>query len=66
MIEFEVKDMAGNECANTIIRVVKETAPTASVQIDLPRHMVRISGVSGTEDIERAIREVGYTPRLQK
>lgn len=66
MIEFEVKDMAGNECANTIIRVVKETAPAASVQVDVPGHMVRISGVSNTEEIERAIREVGYTPRLHQ
>lgn len=66
MIEFEVKNMTGDACANTIIRVVKETAPAASVQVDRPHHIVRISGVFNTEDIERAIREVGYTPRLIK
>ena len=66
MIEFEVKDMTCSECVNTITRVVKETVPTASVQVDLPGHLVRISGVSNPEEIERAIREVGYTPKLHQ
>nr|WP_321329745.1 heavy-metal-associated domain-containing protein [Alcaligenes faecalis] len=65
MIEFEVKDMTCGHCVDTITRVVKETAPTASVRIDLPAHLVRIDGESNAEVIERAIREVGYTPVLK-
>lgn len=65
MIEFEVKDMTCGHCVDTITRVVKETAPTASVAIDLPTHLVRINGVLNADLIERAIREVGYTPVLK-
>ncbi|MCI2810937.1 MULTISPECIES: heavy-metal-associated domain-containing protein [Alcaligenaceae] len=65
MIEFEVKDMTCGHCVDTITRVVKETAPTASVHIDLPQHLVRVDGVSGSGALERAIREVGYTPVLK-
>lgn len=65
MIEFEVKDMTCGHCVDTIRRVVNETAPTASVDIDLPAHLVRIDGVPNADAIERAIREVGYTPVLK-
>ncbi|TFL13492.1 copper chaperone [Pusillimonas caeni] len=65
MIEFEVKDMTCGHCVETITRVVKETAPTASVSIDLPAHLVRVDGELNAEVIERAIREVGYTPVLK-
>lgn len=65
MTEFEVKDMTCGHCVDTITRVVNETAPTASVAIDLPTHLVRIDGVFNADVIERAIREVGYTPTLK-
>ena len=65
MIAFEVKDMTCGHCVETITRVVKETAPTASVSIDLPTHLVRIDGNFDSDVIERAIREVGYTPVLK-
>lgn len=65
MIEFDVKDMTCAHCVGTITRVVKETAPTACVDIDLSTHLVRIDGVSSSDAIERAIREVGYTPVLK-
>ncbi len=65
MIEFEVKDMTCGHCVETITRVLKETAPTASFDIDLSAHSVRIDGVFNADLIERVIREVGYTPVLK-
>lgn len=65
MIEFEVKDMTCNHCVNTITRVIKETVPSANVGVDLPAHLVRVEGVPNADSIERAIREVGYTPVLK-
>lgn len=65
MIEFKVKEMTCSECADIITRVIKETAPAASVHVDLSDRLVRIDGVSGPDEIERVIREVGYTPKLQ-
>ncbi|PLC48598.1 heavy metal transporter [Pollutimonas subterranea] len=65
MIEFEVKDMTCGHCVHTIARAIKETVPTASVHIDLPQHLVRVDGATNLDVIERAIREVGYTPVLK-
>jgi copper chaperone len=65
MIEFQVKDMTCGHCVDTITRVVKETVPMASVRIDLPHHLVRIDGAPDSDAVERAIREVGYTPVLK-
>lgn len=66
MIEFEVKNMTCAHCVETITRVVKETVPEATVRIDLPQHLVRIEGGSDIEALERAIRQVGYTPMLKQ
>ncbi|TKR53359.1 heavy-metal-associated domain-containing protein [Allopusillimonas ginsengisoli] len=66
MIEFEVKNMTCGHCVETITRVVKETAPKASVRIDLSQHLVRIDGESDVDAIQRAIRQVGYTPMLKQ
>lgn len=65
MIEFKIKEMIGEDCAKTITRVIKETAPAASIQIDLPNRLVRVDGISDVGEIERVIREVGYTPWLR-
>ena len=62
MIEFKIKDMIGEDCAKTITRVIKETVPAASIQRDLQNHVVRVDGISDVDEIERVIREVGYTP----
>lgn len=66
MIEFEVKDMTCTECADIITRVIKETAPAAAVHVDLSGRLVRIGGISSPNEIERVIREVGYTPKLNQ
>ena len=62
MIEYEIKDMTCSHCTSTITRVVNETAPAATVSIDLPNHRVKIDGEYDADLLERAIREAGYTP----
>lgn len=62
MIEYEIKDMTCNHCTSTITRVINETAPGATVSIDLPNHRVKVDGEYNAALLERAISEAGYTP----
>jgi copper chaperone len=62
MIEFEVKDMTCGHCVSTITRAIKESVPSADVAVELDSHRITIHGAPSAADIERAIREVGYTP----
>jgi copper chaperone len=62
MLEFTVQDMTCGHCASTVTKAVKSVEPNAAVDIDLDRHVVRISGVADALAVEEAIREAGYTP----
>ncbi|KAA0892530.1 heavy-metal-associated domain-containing protein [Pusillimonas sp. ANT_WB101] len=65
MIEFEVNNMSCHHCVETITRAVKEAVPGARVDINLPEKIVRIEGASDIDVLQRAIREVGYTPTIK-
>ncbi len=64
MIAFEVQDMTCGHCVSTITKAVKATDPGARVEIDLPRHLVRIEpAAADAQELSDAIREAGYTPQ---
>lgn len=65
MTEFEVKDMTCGHCAGTITSAIKQMAPGATIEIDLPSHLVRVDGAPDAALIEQAIREAGYAPRIR-
>jgi copper chaperone len=65
MTVFEVKDMTCGHCASTITAAVQQTAPAATIEIDLPSHSVRVDGAPDPALIEQAIREAGYTPQIK-
>lgn len=62
MLQFEVNDMTCGHCVRAITAAVKGAAPAATVEIDLPGHLVRVGGAPEGDKIEAAIREAGYTP----
>lgn len=63
MITFDVQDMSCGHCASTITRAVQRVDAAAAVQIDLPGHRVDVTpAAADAGQIERAIREAGYTP----
>jgi copper chaperone len=62
MLEFMVQDMTCGHCAGRVTKAVKSIEPQASVDIDLDRRVVKVSGASNTQEVEAAIREAGYTP----
>ena len=63
MITFEVNDMTCGHCVSSITQAVKAIDEDAQVQIDLPRHLVKIEpGSSDAEALGNAITDSGYTP----
>ena len=63
MIDFEVQDMSCGHCVGAITRAVHAVDAEARVEVDLPRHRVRI--VPARADaamLAGAIEEAGYTP----
>lgn len=60
-VTFTVADMSCSHCVGTITKALAEALPDAAVDIDLPRHLVRVSGDAAKA--ADAIREAGYTPQ---
>jgi copper chaperone CopZ len=64
MIAFEVQDMTCGHCVSTITKAVQATDPGARVEVDLPRHLVRIEpAAADARALSDAISEAGYTPQ---
>jgi copper chaperone len=62
MIAFKVSDMTCGHCVSTITKAVKELDGTATLDISLPEHLVRVESKATREDLQHAIAEAGYTP----
>jgi copper chaperone len=63
MIAFQVDDMTCGHCVGTITRAVQALDANARLDIDLPRHLVRIEpAAADATALGRAIEQAGYTP----
>lgn len=63
MVTFEVNDMTCGHCVSAITKALRATDQGAIVEIDLPKHRVRLEPVSaGAGDFAAAIKDAGYTP----
>jgi len=65
MTSFQVIDMTCNHCVKSITTSVHSVAPDAGVLCDVAAHTVTVTGVHDRQQVERAIKEAGYTPVLQ-
>lgn len=63
MLQFKVEDMTCGHCVATITRAVQQVDRQATVEADLPNHIVRIEAATDGKTVEQAIREAGYTPQ---
>ncbi|MDR3411719.1 MAG: heavy-metal-associated domain-containing protein [Formivibrio sp.] len=61
MIEFRVDDMTSNLCAGTIADAIKTIDQDALVEVNLSEKIVRVDSILAADDIEAAIRNLGYT-----
>jgi len=66
MSQFLVPDMTCGHCVKAITAAVTEADPTATLQIDLPSHVVSVSSQTLSDDaLLETLREAGYSPTLQ-
>jgi len=62
MLEFDVQSMTCGHCVSAVTQAVKATDPDAKVDVDLPRHKVRVETKAPRETIAAALSEAGYQP----
>ena len=60
MIELVLPDMTCGHCVKSVTATVQQVDPAATVQIDLPTHMVRIESRQPAERFTAALSEEGY------
>ncbi|KAB0584217.1 heavy-metal-associated domain-containing protein [Ideonella dechloratans] len=66
MSQFLVPDMTCGHCVKAITAAVTAADPTATLQIDLPSHVVSVSSQTLSDDaLLETLREAGYSPTLQ-
>ncbi len=60
MIELTLPDMTCGHCVKAVTRAVQQLDPTASVQVDLPQHRVKITTAQPADVVKAALAEEGY------
>lgn len=60
MIELKLPTMTCGHCVRTVTQAVHEVDATATLDIDLPTHRVRIESQQPKEAFVRALAEEGY------
>jgi len=63
MYQFNVEDMTCGHCVSRVTKAVKAVDPQALVDISLRDKRVNVRSSAAQDEIVRAIREAGYTPR---
>jgi copper chaperone len=64
-MKFLINDMTCGHCVGLITKTVEALDPRASVEINLPAHLVSITSNVASTSIGEAIKAAGYTPILQ-
>jgi len=64
-MKFEVQDMTCAHCVSRITQTVKDLDASATVEIDLESKQVKISSQLSPDDVQQAIAEAGFSPRLK-
>ena len=60
---FKVEDMTCGHCVKTITNAIKEKYPSADVNIELDKHLVKVKGVADKASLADIMKEEGYTPQ---
>jgi copper chaperone len=60
MIELTLPDMTCGHCVKTVTRTVQQVDATATLEIDLPSHRVKIVSPKPAEAFKAALGEEGY------
>ena len=60
---FKVEDMECAHCVKTITESIKAQFPSSNVDVELDKHLVKITGVADKSALAAIITEAGYTPK---
>ena len=63
MVTFVVPDMTCGHCVKTITQAVRQAAPDATLEFDLPAHYVKAAPDALADKVEAAIHAAGYAPK---
>ena len=61
-ITLSVPDMSCSHCQMTIEERLKRLSGVDRVVVNLDKQTVEVDGNVGSEDVQQAIRDAGYTP----
>ncbi len=62
MIELTLPTMTCGHCVRTVTDTLKKLDPAAAVEIDLPRHAVRVDTARSEAEVRYALTDEGYAP----
>ena len=62
MIEMTLPAMTCGHCVRSVTETVQRIDPQATLQIDLPSHLVQIDSAQPAEVFAAALAEEGYAP----
>jgi copper chaperone len=64
-MEFTVPDMSCGGCANAITRAVTSLDPAATLEVDVPVKIVKVTSTLAAEQLIEAIEAAGFHPSLR-
>lgn len=61
-MEFEIPDMTCGGCANAIKRAVTQLDPAATLDVDVPVKIVKVTSTQSSQRIIEVIEAAGFHP----
>ena len=62
MLELTLPNMTCGHCVAVVTQAIQQVDPQAQVEVDLPKHRVRVHTTVQRETIVAAIDAAGYVP----
>jgi copper chaperone CopZ len=60
--ELTIDAMHCAACARRVTNAIREVAPDAKIDVDVPARRVRVDGAADLAGVRRALAEAGYPP----
>ena len=65
MHSFKIPDMTCGHCAETVTKAVQSVDQTATVDVDLNAHEIRVRSDANAAALTAALQEAGYAAQLK-
>ena len=64
-MKFHIPDMTCGHCASHISKAISAIDPNAQITVDLSAQTVAIESTANSDAFAAAVKDAGYSPRLQ-